>query len=340
MDKPDLKALESEYRALFPKADSFCGELINQINRLLKDNEIVLAFPIQHRVKTWDSLAEKFESVPMGNLDTVKKIQDLVGLRLILLFKRDIPRVIKLISSSFSVVRQYDTQERLKEDQFGYSSVHLVIELPKQWLAVPTMAQMGGLKAEIQVRTTAQHMWAEVSHTFQYKRKEGVPPAILRSIYRVSALLETVDLEFERMLGQRESYRNEMDISGKDDRLNVDNLEKILDSLLPAKHKVKNEHYGELLGELDHFDIVTQKEVRNLIEKHLEKAMDIESEVVTDERHMLSEKNTPLGTSRERLEAGLYFNHSGLVRVILRLEFGARYEEIQADGANINHKLK
>ena len=54
-------------------------------------------------------------------------------------------------------MKQYDTSERLKDDQFGYSSIHIVAALPSEWLKVPTMSGLEDLKAEIQVRTLAQH---------------------------------------------------------------------------------------------------------------------------------------------------------------------------------------
>ncbi len=135
----------------------------------------------------------------------------------------------ELIAEAFNVLRQYDTQERLREDQFSYASRHFVVKLPEEWLEVPTMAQLGELQAEIQVRTLAQHIWAEASQTLQYKQEQNVPPVVRRAIYRVSALLETVDLEFERVLDQRETYRSTVEASATDEALNVDLLEKALE---------------------------------------------------------------------------------------------------------------
>jgi ppGpp synthetase/RelA/SpoT-type nucleotidyltranferase len=59
---------------------------------------------------------------------------------------------------------------------------------------------------ELQLRTLAQHIWAVASHKLQYKREASVPVPIRRSINRVSALLEMVDLEFDRVLLEREQY--------------------------------------------------------------------------------------------------------------------------------------
>jgi putative GTP pyrophosphokinase len=322
----DLPRLEREYKALYSVAQSFSRELSHQIERLLESHNATLGFPLQHRVKQWESIADKFERVPL-KINSLRELQDLVGLRLILLFKRDLAKVRDLISKNFNVVREYDTQERLKEDQFGYSSIHFVVELQQEWLAVPTLSEMGGLRAEIQVRTLAQHIWAEASHNLQYKQKESVPPTVLRGIYRVSALLETVDLEFERVLKERDAYRNELDLIGSEQNLNVDSLERALDSLLPAKSKaLDQEDYADVLEELTHFGITKHAKLGELINKHL-------NEVLVKEKSMgqmiLDRVNQGElgGIIAERARSGVFYTHTGLTRSALELEFGDAWKE-------------
>jgi putative GTP pyrophosphokinase len=252
--------LQKQHAELLSVSQRFCEEINNQLVRLLEDNKIVLGFPIQHRVKTWNSISDKLSKLKFPIKD-VKEIQDLIGLRIILLFKRDTSQVCNLIEKSFNVIKRYNTDERLKEDQFGYSSIHFVIELPEEWLAVPTFAAFSKFRAEIQVRTIAQHIWAAASHTLQYKQEVSVPATVLRSIYRVSALLETVDLEFERVLDEREIYRSKLNNSDFDTVLNVDLLEKILDQFFPSENKVLDEEYAQILGELNMFEISTSDRV-------------------------------------------------------------------------------
>ena len=268
------------------------------------------------------------------SLSKLTDLNDLVGLRLILQFRRDIDKVCKLISRHFSVITKHDTQDRLKDDQFGYSSIHFVVEMPEPWLSVPTLADMRGLHAEIQVRTTAQHIWAAASHTLQYKREESVPPQIRRSIYRVSALLETVDLEFERLLEEREKYREEIvdtEIIRQvdlDEKLNVDLIEKILDDMLPRNNKDPlEEEYEELLEDLFTFNIVNRRQLTELLRKHLDSVMKNEVHEVVQYREQLREGNEELiGTSRVRTERGVFFTHVGLVRTALGSEFGSKWE--------------
>lgn len=312
----ERQTLERQYREVFSTADSFAKELAHQIEGILGLGDIALGFPIQHRVKSWPSLSEKLDRTRF-RVTTVKDFQDLIGLRLILLFKRDVDKACEVIDRSFDVLKRYDTQQKLKLDQFGYSSVHFVVELRQDWLTVPSLAKMAGLKAEIQVRTLAQHIWAEASHNLQYKKKESVPVSISRAINRVSALLETVDLEFERVLAERDSYRSEVDVSGTEDILNVDLIEKTLDALLPRANK-GDEDFAALLDDLTKFGIQKQQELRDLVTQHLPAILEEErtriSFILT---HARINKTTPL----PRHERGVFFNHVGLTRVALRSEF-------------------
>jgi putative GTP pyrophosphokinase len=312
----DTRALQGEYESIVSAADSFSRELTHQIERLLEENGVILGFPIQHRIKTWTSLSDKLERVNF-EVTSVRDFQDLIGLRLIVLFKRDVRKVCDLLTDNFHIINQYDTQERMKDNQFGYSSIHFVVELRPDWLALPSLAKRAGWKAEIQLRTVAQHAWAEASTNLQYKSKESVPPSISRSISRVSALLETVDLEFERLLVDRDSYRSAIDVSGTEDLLNVDLIEKTLDSLFPRANK-GDEDYADLLDDLNHVNIETQQQLRDVITQHMAAILEDERAAISGIMNHARINRTPL---TERHSHGVFFNHMGLVRVALREEF-------------------
>jgi ppGpp synthetase/RelA/SpoT-type nucleotidyltranferase len=317
-----ISQLEDEFKSAVLLAEHFATELTRQVQELLDANSVSLGFPIQQRVKTWASLSEKLERKEL-TLKSLRDLDDLVGLRLILEFRRDASKVCELIERNFKVLQNYDTSDRLKSDQFGYSSRHLVVELADTWLAVPTLSQMKGWRAEIQVRTTAQHIWAAASHTLQYKHEESVPAPVRRAIYRVSALLETVDLEFERVLEQRESYRSEAGEVAPDATLNVDLLENLLDGLLPKLNKkLGEEDYARLLQHLAHFKITDRKGLTELIKKHLPAVLVEDQKVVNEIR--TNPGQTLYQTSESRRASGVYFSHVGLTRKCLRAAFGER----------------
>jgi putative GTP pyrophosphokinase len=251
-----------------------------------------------------------------------------------LLFMRDVPRVCELISKTFVVVSQEDAAQRLAAAEFGYQSLHYIIKLPQQWLSVPSFRGFEDLRAELQVRTVAQHIWAAASHILQYKQEASVPLPVRRSISRVSALLETVDLEFERVLAERETYVSKLRVHDASEPLNVDLLKSILDELLPANNRWHDDDYSELVDDLNEFKITDAEKVRELIEKHLPAALEDEASEVARIRERLEKRETlPPGISGASPSAVMrrlrkvYFTHVDLIRMMLRSEFGERWED-------------
>jgi len=239
-----------------------------------------------------------------------------------LLFIRDIEKVNASIKRSLRVVKAYDTAQRLKEDQFGYSSQHFVIGLRDEWTQIPTFAGLGDLIVEIQVRTLAQHMWAEASHLLQYKHEETVPASIRRAIYRSSAILEILDLEFDRVLRERDEYRNDSQQIKVDDTLNVDLLEKILDATLPPANKESDEPYAELLAELRYFKIETAGTLQQLLSEQYEYMISDESKTLASAIEANEAHPRNFENMLDRIYSGVYFSHAGLVRGALNGKFG------------------
>ena len=317
-----IEQLQSEYYVIAPLAERFNGSLRDELEELLKANKISLGVPIEFRVKKLESIVEKIER-KMLSLESVTDLPDLIGLRLILLFSRDVVKTCDLISKTFNVLEKEDTQERLGESQFGYQSYHYLIQLPKNWLSVPSLASVGQFKAEIQIRTVAQHIWAAAAHVLQYKQESNVPVPVRRSIHRVSAILETVDLEFERVLDARESYISSIKPDQEQELLNVDLLANTLDSLLPSVNKLEPEPYSDLLPELLHFGIDSTEKLKAFIQAHLKQALKVDAALA----EKFSSRSESFSPDRAlRVKKGVYFAHVGLTRRMLREAFGGKYE--------------
>ncbi len=316
--------LEKEYELLAPLYEQFGRELTHQLEELLSQQNVSLGFPLQYRVKSLNSTLQKIGR-PSLNIKSIKELSDLIGLRVILLFKRDVESVCALIRKNFKVYSEEDAQVRLSEGEFGYSSVHFLVGLSPAWKKLPTFQKCRELRAEIQVRSVAQHIWAAASHVLQYKQEQGVPPPVRRAIYRVSALLETVDLEFERVLAARSSYQDAAQTESGSEKLNVDLLVKILDETLPGENKTDDEDYAGLLNELIALSVSTPKDLMALLNKHRFAIGKLEAEMV--ERFRGTQMPQPELT--ERLWRGVYYAHCGLVRNVLRLEFGKQFEALR-----------
>lgn len=314
----DLDALRAEYEEKGDLYQRFCTELAKQIGELLRQESIALAVPIEERVKPWESIVDKCErskTIP----SELHQIPDLAGLRLILLFRRDQEKACELIKANLRVLDVEDALDRLSVDQFGYGSVHFQVRLKKEWLSLPSMREMAGLPAEIQVRTASQHIWAAASHVLQYKRESHVPEPLRRALNRVAALLETVDLEFERVLGDREAYVAQLDAPTGDQPLNTDIVERILAEELPPENAMPGaENFADLLDDLLACNIGGAESLRSLLRKHRDA-------VLADDRQQaagLVTEGPQTDTWQDRFRRGAFYSHVGLTRDALEREVG------------------
>lgn len=292
---------------------------IMEIGGLIESKGIALGVPIEGRVKAWDSIEEKIHRKELA-LTHVRDLDDLVGIRIILLFRSDLEIVSNLIFENFDIVSSENTGERLGDSQFGYQSQHIIAKISPAWLKVPSFSNLGDLKMELQVRTLAQHIWAAASHKLQYKNESSVPPPIRRAINRASALLETVDLEFDRVLSERRNYvESAHEVDEANSPLNVDSLARILTDELPPENRSEDERYAELLEDLVALSVATSEDLRQILKRQ-------KGEMARSEAMLLKSKLSRARSNKagsDRLRKGVFLTHIGLARSALRAEFGA-----------------
>lgn len=287
----DIEKLFQEYQSITAHASKLSSVVNDELQAGLKNAKIQLGFPIESRIKQWESIREKLQRVSLS-IREISDLQDIIGFRLILLFSRDVLQVGQIISERFEVIRQYDTRDRLKEDQFGYSSMHYVVKLKRATLAAYSIQHFPQLRIEIQVRTLAQHLWAETSRILQYKQENDMPRELSRDLHRISALLETIDSDFEQVLKKRDDYR--AGIVGLDSNieLNVDLLAITLDRLWPEGNKIDVEDYYYLLEYLKHHGITLQSQLTQIIRKQRDNVLGRSAREAEHLRNII--KNHPL----------------------------------------------
>jgi ppGpp synthetase/RelA/SpoT-type nucleotidyltranferase len=169
---------------------------------------------VQARAKSVSSFAEKAlrrcrSGEPDGK-DPVNLFLDLCGARVITNTQAQVDAIVGFIRDNFVIDRDksQDTAVRLRPTEFGYRSVHLIVQAPRgKILGVSIPPKIGCRKAEIQVRTVVQHAWAEVSHNLIYKSEFQVPPELERDCNRTAALLENADKDFGQLVHDLEHYR-------------------------------------------------------------------------------------------------------------------------------------
>jgi ppGpp synthetase/RelA/SpoT-type nucleotidyltranferase len=323
------ETLHMEYLELSAKLSRLQGLLTAQLNQLVEAAGLTLGLPIESRVKTWSSIGEKLERKGIQP-EKLSDLSDLLGVRITFLFQRDLDAFCASLDDKFLIASKEDTSHRLSDAQFGYQSQHYIVYLPPTWEAVPTFEGLTQYKIEIQIRTLAQHIWAAVSHKLQYKQEESVPLPLRRSIYRASALLETVDLEFTRLLTERDNYvKGQTERASKQAKLDVTVLEIVLNEIFPEANKQDgNEGYSELITDLNHFNIHTRGELTSLLEKRRQKILESDKQEASYRLKKLLNPSMDSNdiqvseTQKHRLEQGVFYTHVGLARTALAKEVG------------------
>ena len=320
--------LHNEYIYSGPMLSRLQRVMVDQLEHVVEACGLTLGVPIESRVKTWNSIAEKLERKGLTPKN-LRQITDLVGIRIIFLFQRDLDIFHTTLGGTFELLSAEDTSERLSDAQFGYKSRHYMIKLPESWEAIPSFNGLTRQRVEVQVRTLAQHIWAAASHKLQYKHEDSVPPPLRRSIYRVSALLETVDLELARVLDDRDKYvQAQSGVVAVDKKLDVTILEKVLDDILPASNKDSElEEYSDLLLDLQNFGVESHTQLRSLLTEYLEPVLladknEVRSRRDNDGEHDDDDSEQSGERLIKRLSRGVFFTHVGLARQALCEKFG------------------
>jgi|GEM_PF-451575 ppGpp synthetase/RelA/SpoT-type nucleotidyltranferase len=157
-----------------------------------------------------DKIADKPRSYPEGlAIGSLRRMHDLLGARIVVYLESDLSLVDRAIRMDRRLELCPDDHpiaylapgvvERLglefsptqvQEKPSGYASLHYITRLtepingPTPWF-------------EIQVRTLAQHAWAEVQHALGYKPDVHVPSHVERQLAILARVAATFDDQFE-----------------------------------------------------------------------------------------------------------------------------------------------
>jgi putative GTP pyrophosphokinase len=307
-----FEQLRDEYGAIQDVATNVLDSLVLKISSLIKASKIDLSHPVYGRLKTWESIEEKLQRLNF-KVKSLKSLDDLMGIRVIVLFKSDVEKVGRIISEHFDVKKEVLSSNRSDVDRFGYGSDHYIVNTNENF------------KAEIQLRTLSQHIWAEASHRLYYKNENTVPRQLRRSIHRTSALLEVVDYELERLREERqgfvEKYGEFVDLKD-DDQLSEVAVQLVLDNLLPKKNFQENDHYFGLMTELLHLGIRAVGSLKAFITENHDFAIEEERQYM---KLLLKDASVSEEIKAHLRDTGMYCSHVSLVRTMLMKKYGDSY---------------
>lgn len=173
------------------------------IASMLSAETDISVYSIVSRVKDREESVRKFVRKYQQSLEAsgtpyeIKDyINDLIGVRVVLLYEPDIHKVGNILSSEFEVLGVTDKSKALenKADAFGYKGLHLDLKLSTERSEMREYKPYAELRFEVQIRTIIQDAWSVLDHQIKYKK--AIPQYLARRINSLAALFEIADGEF------------------------------------------------------------------------------------------------------------------------------------------------
>ncbi|RKR05860.1 ppGpp synthetase/RelA/SpoT-type nucleotidyltransferase [Flavobacterium sp. 90] len=259
--------------------ESFRKRIVNLLEDLIMHADINI-HQINSRTKAFDSISNKI--IKKNKYTDLNEITDIVGIRIITYLESEVDNVEKLIRKEFKIDEKNSIDKRkLQTDQFGYRSLHIVGSLDESRLKLTEYEIYKGLKFEIQIRSVLQHAWAEIEHDLGYKGKSSIPDSYVRSFNRVAALLESADLEFDRLKKELTDYESKVSELIAVDPENVSINQASLDALVKSNQTFEKAReyiikefdvtfdalndYSDIIDKFEFLNVLNIKELQTLI---------------------------------------------------------------------------
>ena len=188
--------------------------ILFSVEQKLKKNLKLASMPtFKTRIKDFGSYYKKLLRIRPKSLgkQSLPTLTDLLGIRVICAFLEDLKTVEEQISKLFNVIEIERKGADRTFSEFGYESIHFLIELPEEFRANKESIPEG-LVCEIQVRTILQDAWAEVEHELVYKSEfSPFDLPLRRKLASLNASLSLSDIIFQEIRDYQNKLNKELD---------------------------------------------------------------------------------------------------------------------------------
>ena len=150
---------------------------------------------IQYRIKSPKSIINKLERKKLEkNIEGIKKLNDISGLRVICNYINDIHYIAQLLILQEDVVLIKYNNYITYPKKNGYRSLHLIVTVP-----VYQNDLLINVPVEIQIRTIAMDCWASLEYELVYKADKKANDEIKQRLKKCAEMMEKTDLEMQKI---------------------------------------------------------------------------------------------------------------------------------------------
>lgn len=149
---------------------------------------------VTSRIKSEESLKDKLKrkGFPIKLEIALKKIYDIVGIRIVCSYIEDIYLLVELLKKhkGIKIIKEKDYIKNPKEN--GYRSYHIILQLN-----IDVIGKIHKVNSEIQIRTIAMDCWASLEHQLKYKKNIENEELIRKELKRCADEMATTDLNLQ-----------------------------------------------------------------------------------------------------------------------------------------------
>jgi GTP pyrophosphokinase len=250
-----MESSPQNWEKIFEERQPFYERLKDEVLFALRDGiqkAGIKTHLVHGRVKGLSSLSAKVVNKEYN--DPIEEVGDIVGVRVVVLFLSDLPRLDALIKDSFEVLGAEDMVEDGDPASFGYMSVHYRARLSSAHQG-PRYNELKGIQFEVQTRTIVMDAWANVSHYLDYKGRSSIPDELRRDFFALSGLFYVADQHFE-IFAQRaleSQHRAEERLQGKSFEgvnIDLDTVSAYLSERFPEREHADRSVVSEFVEEI------------------------------------------------------------------------------------------
>lgn len=258
-----IAVIQRDYEKLLVRNQSLLDEVVFILKDRISASEIKI-HGVEPRIKELDSVIEKCRR---KNISDISNVADVVGARIVCLFRSDIDRVGAIIRANFDII-EYDDKISAENGPLSYQSVHFSCRMPSRYRG-PRYENTGNLTFEIQVRTLCMHAWAAVSHYLDYKGDWDVPADLKRALSALSGLFYVADNEFEQFYAARVQSREQAEhqTREKPEDIDLDTVTAFLRSRFPKRRTPRSNQISALVHEIKRAGYKSLSEVKSDIDR-------------------------------------------------------------------------
>ncbi|MBN1241777.1 MAG: tetratricopeptide repeat protein [Spirochaetales bacterium] len=210
--EPALNRLELEeaWRSSLADREAVVQAMAARMRKVLEDSG--LRPGVKARVKSFPSYFKKrirlYQQARASGRSPIP-LTDLLGVRFVCPFIGDLAKVEEELGRAFRVVEVERKGAERSFREFGYESIHLLVEIPKDLRE--DAPSLEAEVVEVQIRTILQEAWAEVEHELVYKA-EFTPfdEPMRRKLAALNANLTLSDIIFQEIRDYQHQLSDEL----------------------------------------------------------------------------------------------------------------------------------